>query len=376
VVAGISRPDRGRVAARRRIGALLDPNAGFDPVLTGRENLDVAYTLATGHRPSPEVVDAVVAYADLAAVMDAPLRTYSKGMRLRLSFSLMIHADPDVLLIDEALAVGDTGFQLRCLEQLAAYCRAGGAVLFVSHSLWLFQHLATRGIHLVEGRVAADGAPHDVADRYLADLQGGSWVDVGDAPDVLERERAMAAPPPGPPPEGEGGGAAADDAAGPAPGVDVVDPLAQRPVRIRRVTVEGVDAAPHAGEPALLEVEVEATEPIGAAEWAFTVWTADNSVCVVGDLSRDVAGGSATGDFDLPVGTTVLRYRTAELPLAPGRYVVKVAIYDGDTGDVAALHGYEDAPTWFEVTGAADGAAAAAGLRPLRTIGAEWSHGT
>jgi hypothetical protein len=287
-------------------------------------------------------------------------------MMLRLGFSVMVHSQLAVLLIDEALAVGDTAFQLRCLDRLHAHCRDGGALLFVSHSLWLFQHLASRGVHLVGGEVDLDGAAHEVADRYLFDLQAGPRIDNlgGDdsGPEGHDSASGIAVEGPG-------------ETAGVMPGV------MQRPVVVTAVRVSGPGGAPTSESHCTVEVDVVASEEIPAAELAFTMWTQDSSVCVTGDLSHDVAGGLGDGTFSLPLGRSTLRYRTDDLPLAPGAYLIKVALYELETGDVIGLHGYEDSPTFFEVVADVDsgddavdpsGDRSLSGLRPLRSIRVEW----
>lgn len=370
MIAGITKPDDGSVVADRRVGSLLDPNAGFDPILTGRENLEAVYALWRGQRADQTVIDEVIAYAGLAGVAGTPVRTYSQGMRMRLGFSLMIHLDPDILLIDEALAVGDTAFQLRCLEQLRSYCRSGGALLFVSHSLWLFQHMAERGVHLAEGSIAVEGPPHKVSNSYLEELQSGSWVDSGGGPELLDRERVPVA--------------TEDHSTSLVRGTDQLSAALDRPVRITRVSL----MAPTGGlacndGPAVLELDLDAREDIPAAEAGFTLWTGDSSVCVLAGLSEKVSGGLTDGTFALAAGRTVVRFRTDALPLTAGRYLAKAAVYEMVTGGVVGMHGYEDVPTPFEVLhrdgstvadGPADVSASQSRLPPLRTLRAEWSE--
>jgi lipopolysaccharide transport system ATP-binding protein len=367
LIAGIIRPDEGRVVPHRRVSALLDPSSSFDPILTGRENLDVAYALMAGEAPDRRTAERIIEYAELGAVIDTPVRTFSKGMRLRLGFSVMVHADPAVLLIDEALAVGDTAFQLRCLEQLRTFCREGGSLIFVSHSLWLFQHLATRGIHLSGGRIAFEGRAHEVVDRYLDELRSGTWADAQGGPDPLDRELVLpAATPKGP--------AAADGEGEETPPVGAPqDRPPERPVSMDAVSVLAPDGTVVTSDgPAVMAFELRSRERFDSAELAITVWTADLALCLIGDLSVDVLGGNRDGSFELPPGTTTVRYSVDRFSLAPGRYVVRAAVYELPTNDILCLHGFEDAPTWFEVAGdrgvEVSAAGSGAGQRPLRSI--------
>lgn len=374
MVAGIAQPTTGEVVRRGTVGTLLDPNAGFNPVLTGRENVEVAFALLGGGRPDRAMVDDIVGYAGVEGAVDHPVRTYSQGMRMRLGFSVMVHVDPDVLVIDEALAVGDTAFQLRCLEHLHSYCRSGGTVIFASHSMWLFQHLATTGLHLEAGSLACAGDPADVADHYVADLQRGSWIDADGGPDIMDRERVMRRP-----------DRAVDDA---EPGQDggigndggtATTKVNARPVRFVRIDVGGPgEEGPVTGAPFSLRFDLASAEAFDDVELAFALWTADLSICVVANRSHDVVGASGADTFSMAVGAMSVWCALDHLPLTPGRYAVRAAVYDGPTSDVLGMVGYEEAPaSWFEVKsadalhGGSGSPATASRLRPLRLIDVE-----
>lgn len=372
IVAGITQPTTGEVLHRGRVGTLLDPSAGFNPVLTGRENVEVAYALLGGGRPDRAMVDQIVGYAAVEGAVDHPVRTFSQGMRMRLGFSVMVHVDPDVLVIDEALAVGDTAFQLQCLDHLHSYCRSGGTVIFASHSMWLFQHLATTGLYLDAGTVASLGDPTDVADRYITDLQSGSWVDAGSGPDIMNRERVMR---PSSEPE------QADEPRSAAGGGTATVAANQRPVRVR-VHVDGVgEGGPVTGGPLALRFDLASAEPFDQVELALVLWTADLSICVVADRSHSIDGASGADTFAMAAGPMSLRCVIDPLPLTPGRYAVRAAVYDGATSDVLGMVGFEDAPIWFEVKGEdpppdeAGDAQPAPRLRPLRLIDMELHSG-
>lgn len=168
VVARVLRPTEGRVRVRGAVAPILDLGAGFDPELTGRENIYLngamlGYTRAEMNRN----MDSVLAFADIGAFVDAPLRTYSDGMIARLGFAVATDVSPDLLLIDEVLMVGDKEFQQKCLVRLQAFQDAGATFLIVSHDLESIRKLCTRVIWIANGRIAMDGAPEHVLDAYV-----------------------------------------------------------------------------------------------------------------------------------------------------------------------------------------------------------------
>ena len=168
MICGLGRPTRGRATVEGRVAALLELGAGFHPQLTGRENLYVS-AIVSGLRRAE--VDArlreIVDFAEVGAFLDQPLRTYSSGMQMRLAFSVAVHVDPSVLIVDEALAVGDARFQARCVERIESFHRQGRTLLVVSHDLALVRRICRRAIHLRAGRVVSDGPAGPVIDAYL-----------------------------------------------------------------------------------------------------------------------------------------------------------------------------------------------------------------
>ncbi|QXC60304.1 ATP-binding cassette domain-containing protein [Aquihabitans sp. G128] len=189
LVSGISRPTLGEIRRRGSVASLLDVSAGFDPLLTGVENVDVAFALMSGAPPSRALVEQVIEFSGIGDAARHPVRTFSQGMRMRLGFSVAVHVDPDVLIIDEAISVGDANFQLQCTEHLRSFRRAGGTLLFTTHSTLLFQLLASTGMHLVEGRVCCTGKPEDVASHYLEEIRRHSKDGINPGPGILDRER-------------------------------------------------------------------------------------------------------------------------------------------------------------------------------------------
>ena len=168
IVSGILEPTRGRVVAQGRIAALLELGAGFNPEFTGRENVFLnGEILGMSRREIERVFPAIERFAEIGAFMDRPVKEYSSGMYVRLAFSTAIHVDPEILIVDEALAVGDAIFANRCIQKFEELKARKVTVLFVSHDLALVKRLSDRAALLVDGRVEAYGFPSEVVNRYV-----------------------------------------------------------------------------------------------------------------------------------------------------------------------------------------------------------------
>lgn len=172
LVAGLLQPTAGTLTVRGRISTLLELGAGFNPAFTGRENALLGGAVlglepAELQRRLPDII----AFAELGEFIDRPARTYSSGMYVRLAFALATSVDPDVLVIDEVLAVGDQYFQKKCIDRIQAFRQAGKTILFCSHNLYLVKEICERALWLHQGRVAALGARADVADAYSTFLR-------------------------------------------------------------------------------------------------------------------------------------------------------------------------------------------------------------
>jgi ABC-2 type transport system ATP-binding protein len=163
VIAGILRPTEGMVRQRGRIAALLELGAGFHPELTGRENVYLnASFLGLSRRETDRVYDDIVAFAELEDFMGTAVKFYSSGMLVRLGFAVAVHVDPDVLLIDEVLAVGDEAFQARCLERVAWFQKQGRTIVLVTHALDMVRQICDHAVMLDHGVVRSIGQPDDV----------------------------------------------------------------------------------------------------------------------------------------------------------------------------------------------------------------------
>lgn len=168
IVSGILQPTTGRVVARGRIAALLELGAGFNPEFTGRENVWLnGEILGLSRAEISRAMPSIEAFAEIGEFIDRPVKEYSSGMYVRLAFSTAIHVDPEILIVDEALAVGDAVFANRCVRKFEELRERKVTVLFVSHDLGLVKQLSDRAMLLLNGRIAAEGSPSDVINRYI-----------------------------------------------------------------------------------------------------------------------------------------------------------------------------------------------------------------
>lgn len=168
ILAGVLEPTRGEVIVRGRVGALLELGAGFHPDLTGRENIYLNGAIVGLSRAEiRNKLDDIVGFAELEDFVDVPVKHYSSGMYVRLGFSVAVHSDPDLLLVDEVLAVGDQGFQAKCIQKVADLRRGGVTVLLVTHDLGLVGNFCTRAIWLEDGEVRIDDIPEPVVTAYV-----------------------------------------------------------------------------------------------------------------------------------------------------------------------------------------------------------------
>lgn len=171
LLARILRPDEGRVRVQGRLAALIEVGAGFHGDLSGRENIYLnGAILGMSRAEIRQKLDAIVAFAGLERFLDTPVKRYSSGMYARLGFSIAAHVEPDVLLVDEVLSVGDAVFRMRCLEQMRRLLAAGTTLVFVTHQLEQMQSICRRAIVLQEGAVAFEGAARDAVGHYVRAL--------------------------------------------------------------------------------------------------------------------------------------------------------------------------------------------------------------
>src|SRR5579872_4148109 len=174
LLAGITRPTNGRVWTSGRVASLINLGAGFHPELTGRENIELnGVILGLSRQEVRARFDAIVEFADLEAYIDTPLKRYSSGMVARLGFAVAAHVDPDVLLVDEVLSVGDVGFQDRSIRKMLSFRDSGQAILFVSHNLSAVEMMCQRTVWLDHGTVRQVGPTAEVVRAYLDAVDEG-----------------------------------------------------------------------------------------------------------------------------------------------------------------------------------------------------------
>lgn len=174
LVAGITKPTSGTVKVNGRISALIELGAGFHPEISGRENVFInGIMLGLTKAQIQQRFDEIVDFAELRDFIDAPVKTYSSGMYMRLGFAVAIHVDPDVLLVDEVLAVGDEGFTHKCLDKFAEFRRRNKTILLVTHSLGLVERFCDEAVWIDEGRVQGHGDPKRMVDAYLTAVEQG-----------------------------------------------------------------------------------------------------------------------------------------------------------------------------------------------------------
>jgi lipopolysaccharide transport system ATP-binding protein len=185
IISGILRPTSGRVLASGRIAALLELGAGFNPEFTGRDNVYLnGEIMGLSRREMEKAFPEIEAFAELGQFIDRPVKEYSSGMYVRLAFSTAIHIEPEILIVDEALAVGDAIFASRCIRKFEDLRQKKVTVLLVSHDLGLIKRLADRAIFMLEGQVVMEGSPKDAVNQYVGF--------------VLDRERSSRPPIAGP----------------------------------------------------------------------------------------------------------------------------------------------------------------------------------
>jgi lipopolysaccharide transport system ATP-binding protein len=180
----ITKPTTGEIRITGRVGALLEVGTGFHPELTGRENIYLnGAILGMPRAQINKKFDEIVEFAEIAPFIDTPVKRYSSGMYLRLGFSVAAHLEPEVLIIDEVLAVGDTAFQEKCIGRMESVANKGRTVLFVSHNLAAVRKLCSRSMLLSHGTKVAEGPTNEVLETYLSSLAGGAGVDLSQRTD-------------------------------------------------------------------------------------------------------------------------------------------------------------------------------------------------
>ncbi len=280
----ITDPTRGRITLRGRVASLLEVGTGFHPDLSGRENIFLngailGMTRAEIHRR----LDEIVAFAEVEKFLDTPVKRYSSGMYVRLAFAVAAHLDPEILIIDEVLAVGDAAFQRKCLAKLQSATRdEGRTVLFVSHNLAAVRQLCSRAIVLQSGQLVADGPPPEAIAQYMSLMPRSGTV-------TTYRHIA-------------GDGRA-------------------RITSIRLNAAGGVEPLYAIFEPVRIEIDYTAQADAGPLEFFLLIYGEDGE-CLASSFQRD------TGDFIQSAGANATVRVSFKNNFLPGRYLVSAGIFD------------------------------------------------
>ena len=190
ILSRITKPTEGKADIWGRVGSLLEVGTGFHPELTGRENIYLnGAILGMRKAEIARKFDEIVAFAETEQFLDTPVKHYSSGMRVRLAFAVAAHLEPEILLIDEVLAVGDAAFQKKCLGKMGDVAKAGRTILFVSHNMSAILNLCSRVILFDQGKIAAEGKPSETTKRYLEGLERRGSVDLLSYPNRRGRGR-------------------------------------------------------------------------------------------------------------------------------------------------------------------------------------------
>ena len=296
LIAGIHRPTSGAITAHGRVSAMLELGAGFHPELSGRENIYLnGSILGMSRSQITASMDRIIEFSGLGDFVDTPVKVYSSGMYVRLGFSIAVNLDPEILVIDEIIAVGDEEFQRRCFDHLHELRRRGVTIVFVTHSMPLVQSLCDSAAWLDHGRLKQTGPAAAVAGAYLREVNqaesAASGIDLRDPATVPESAR-------------------------------------QGSHEIVITGVQFLDAEGRsgrsviAGEPLRMRISYEAREPVTGPVFGLGIYT-DSDIYVTGTNSRDEDRGP-----DVLSGRGHVEFVFDRCPLNPGSYLVTAAVTD------------------------------------------------
>jgi ABC-2 type transport system ATP-binding protein len=291
-ISGILKPTTGQIRLRGRIASLLELGAGFHPELTGRENVYInASFLGISRREIEQRFDDIVEFSELADFIDEPVKHYSSGMYVRLGFAVAINLDPDILLVDEVLAVGDEVFQQKCLDRVRQFQQEGRTILVVTHAADVVRQVCNRAIVLHHGEKVADAAPGDAIRIFREHLHGS-----------LE-EATM---------------------------VDAAGPLRITDVRLHSAAEDGRRAI-RPGEPLALDVSFAAERTVQRPVLTVSIVSTSGQTLFETDFDLTAEG---VGALD---GEGTVRVKFARVPLLDGRYAVSTRLTDRHDAELAAV---------------------------------------
>jgi lipopolysaccharide transport system ATP-binding protein len=288
ILCRITEPTEGHAEISGRVGSLLEVGTGFHPELTGRENIYLnGAILGMTHAEIDRRFDEIVAFSEIEKFLDTPVKRYSSGMYVRLAFSVAAHLEPEILLVDEVLAVGDASFQRKCLGKMGDVAHEGRTVLFVSHNQKAVSDLCDWAIRLGDGQIVDQGASADVVRRYLEEELGTEAVSAGHT---------------------------------------TIAPDASKPMRLRAVTIlnhEGRQAGQvEMGRPFRVRISYDVNRPTRSADVMCLFRTSDG-VTLFGSGDAD-CNPARLGER--PIGTYTAEFQVPEFILGPGRYSVGLSL--------------------------------------------------
>ena len=325
-VSGITKPTSGHVTVRGRISALIELGAGFHPEISGRENVFInGIMLGLSKREIARRFDEIVDFAELRDFIDAPVKTYSSGMYMRLGFAVAIHVDPDVLLVDEVLAVGDEGFTHKCLDKFAEFRRRGKTILIVTHSLPLVERFCDEALWIHAGEVRAIGDTRRVVGAYVTDVGHSEEAAIA-AEDARTRARVSSE--------------AAQEAAQPPPERHSAEPAAtlsdmfkstegrwgSREIEVTDVTLAGPDGEPRhlyqTGDPMIVRVRARTSQRMTDFVFGVAIFNAEGACCYGTNTSLE---NLESREFS---GEGEVRFVLERLDPVEGTYKVDVAVHN------------------------------------------------
>jgi lipopolysaccharide transport system ATP-binding protein len=309
LLAGIMKPTSGRLRVDGRVSALIELGAGFHPEISGRENVFInGIMMGLSRREIENRFDEIVRFSELEDFIDSPVKNYSSGMYVRLGFSVAVSVDPEVLLVDEVLAVGDEAFSHKCLDKFREFKKRNKTIIVVSHSLDLIELLSDEAIWLEEGRIAGTGFPRRVIDAYLtrvAEKEEGA----------LEKERAAAA--------------SSEEAKKDRWGSKEIEIAA-----VRLLDASGREKSLfHYGEPLVIELSVRVHKPQEDFAFGVGIFNTDGACCF---------GTNTTIERFEPLGIEgegKVVFRIDSLDFVDGTYTLDLAVHKKDGYPFDFLHG-------------------------------------
>jgi lipopolysaccharide transport system ATP-binding protein len=321
LIAGILHPTLGQIRWYTDRIVIMDNDSGLNPIQTGRENICNKLSLhGVSNRQIQKSIDEIIHYSGISNFIDAPVGTYSTGMRLRLAFSIYTQLQPDVFIVDEALGGGDIRFRQKFENYLREYVKNGGAILLISHDLFVIQSLCHRCILLHEGQVLRTGATQEILHVYyeLMQVQEQSQQQIVNQPSATQPDAKMH------------------------------EALASGE-QLGKVQIEGVEVCAldsneiRPGSKVRFRMVCHSQIEYEQIAWGFSLNQADLSNLSV------ILGGYGEHSYSLQVGRNEFCCTVEQLPLMPGQYKLIVTVLDRNTQAILGLKGYEDAPCAFEV---------------------------